>query len=64
MAGTCENSYLTYRPLICWRQGAKIVSRKGRDLATMWADKDALWVWFADNPNGSDSYELDISFGR
>jgi hypothetical protein len=43
---------------------AKIVSRKGRDLATMWADKDGLWVWFADNPNGSDSYELDISFGR
>ena len=43
---------------------AKIVSRKGRDLATMSADNDALWVWFADNPNGSDSYELDISFGR
>jgi hypothetical protein len=43
---------------------ARIVSRKGRDLATMWADKDALWVSFADNPNGSDSYELDISFGR
>ena len=43
---------------------AKIVSRKGRDLATMWADKDAVWVWFADNPNGSDSYELNISFGQ
>lgn len=42
---------------------AKIVGRKGRDLATMWPDRDALWVWFADNPNGSDSYELDISFG-
>jgi hypothetical protein len=43
---------------------ARIINRKGRDLATMRADKDALWVWFADNPNGSDSYELDISFGR
>jgi hypothetical protein len=43
---------------------AKIVGRKGRDLATLWGDKEALWVWFADNPNGSDSYELDISFGQ
>jgi hypothetical protein len=43
---------------------AKITGRKGRDLATMWADKNALWVWFADNPNGSDSYELNISFGQ
>jgi hypothetical protein len=43
---------------------AKIVHRRGRDLATMWADKNALWVRFADNPNGSDAYELEISFGR
>lgn len=43
---------------------AKIVSCKGRDLATMWADDDALWVNFADNPNGADAYELEISFGR
>jgi hypothetical protein len=43
---------------------AKIVSRKGRDLATMWSDKDAMWVRFADNPNGSDAYELEISFGQ
>jgi len=43
---------------------AKIVSRAGRDLATMWAEPDALWVRFADNPNGSDHYELDISFGQ
>lgn len=43
---------------------AKIVHRRGRDLATMWADKDALWVRFADNPNGSDAYELEISFGQ
>jgi hypothetical protein len=43
---------------------AKIVERKGRDLATMWADNDAIWVNFADNPNGADDYELDISFGR
>jgi len=42
---------------------ARIVSRKGRDLATAWAEKDALWVRFADNPNDSDSYEIEISFG-
>lgn len=42
---------------------AKIVQRQGRDLATMWADKNALWVNFADNPNGADAYELEISFG-
>jgi hypothetical protein len=43
---------------------AKIIGRKGRDLVTMWADPDALWVNFADNPNGADEYELEISFGR
>ena len=43
---------------------ARIVSRNGRDLATVWAEEDALWVWFADNPNGSDNYELEIAFGR
>jgi hypothetical protein len=42
---------------------ARIVGRKGRDLATMWADKEAVWVWFADNPNGRDLYELEIAFG-
>lgn len=43
---------------------AKIVSRKGRDLATMWAEEDAVYVHFADNPNGSDTYELELSFGK
>ncbi|EEF58233.1 hypothetical protein [Pedosphaera parvula] len=43
---------------------AKIVNRKGRDLATMWAEKEALWVRFVDNPNGSDTYEIEISFGK
>lgn len=43
---------------------AKIVRRQGRDLATMWADADAMWVSFADNPNGADAYELEISFGQ
>jgi hypothetical protein len=43
---------------------ARIISRKGRDLATMWAEEKELWVWFADNPNGSDYYELEIAFGR
>lgn len=43
---------------------AKIISRQGRDLATIWADHDAVWVSFADNPNGADAYELDLSFGK
>jgi hypothetical protein len=43
---------------------AKIVCRKGRDLATLWANPDSLQVYFADNPNGNDSYELEISFGE
>ncbi len=43
---------------------AKIISRQGRDLATMWADPDALWINFADNPNGADAYALEILFGR
>lgn len=43
---------------------AKIVSRKGRDLATLWAEQDSLKVYFADNPNSDDSYELEISFGE
>ncbi len=42
---------------------ARIVSRKGRDLATAWGEKDALWIHFADNPNGSDAYEIEIAFG-
>ncbi len=41
---------------------ARIISRKGRDLATMWAERDGLSVWFADNPNGHDFYEIVISF--
>jgi hypothetical protein len=43
---------------------ARIVSRKGRDLATMWAEERALWVWFVDSPNGDDHYELEIAFGH
>jgi hypothetical protein len=42
---------------------ARIIARKGRDLATAWGEKDALWVRFADNPNGSDYYEIEIAFG-
>jgi hypothetical protein len=41
---------------------ARIIGRKGRDVATMWADTNALWVTFADNPDGDDAYELDVSF--
>lgn len=43
---------------------ARIVNRKGRDVGTMWSDADALWIQFADNPNGADIYELELSFGR
>jgi hypothetical protein len=43
---------------------ARIVSRKGRDLATLCEKDGGLWVWFADSPNGSDSYELEIAFGQ
>lgn len=43
---------------------ASIVRRKGRDLATLWAEKDSILVHFADNPNGADLYELDIAFGN
>lgn len=42
---------------------ARITHRQGRDVATMWANHDAVWVTFADNPNGADDYELDLSFG-
>jgi len=41
---------------------AKIARRKGRDLATACVEKGALMVTFADNPNGSDDYELVIFF--
>ena len=37
---------------------ARIIHRKGRDLATIWAEADALYNHFADNPDGADSYEL------
>ena len=30
----------------------------------MWADHDAVWVSFADNPNGDDLYELELLFGQ
>jgi hypothetical protein len=43
---------------------ARILNRKGRDLVTLWAEADALWINFGDNPNGADSYELEIGFGK
>jgi hypothetical protein len=43
---------------------AKIVNRKGRDLVTMWAEESAVLVKFADNPNASDDYEIEIAFGE
>ena len=43
---------------------AKIIRRQGRDLVTLWAERDAIWVSFADNPNGADDSEVEISFGE
>lgn len=43
---------------------ARIVGRKGRALATLWATAEEVKVNFADNPNGSDTYELTIAFGE
>ena len=43
---------------------ARILNRKGRDLVTLWAEADALWINFGDNPNGADSYELELGFGK
>jgi hypothetical protein len=43
---------------------AKIVRRQGRDLVTMWADQDAVWINFADNPNGANNYEVELSFAN
>jgi len=43
---------------------ARVVARSGRDVATAWAENDSLWVQFADNPNGSDYYELEIALGE
>jgi hypothetical protein len=30
----------------------------------MWADADAVWINFANNPSESDDYELELSFGK
>ena len=43
---------------------AKIVRRQGRDLVTLWAEREAIWVSFADNPSGADDCEVEISFGE
>lgn len=45
-------------------RSAKIVKRKGRDLATLWTTDKELKIYFADNPNGADNYELTIAFGE
>jgi len=54
----------TFLPACVDLSTAKIVSRKGRDLATLWAEPDSLQIRFADNPNSADDYELEISFGQ
>lgn len=52
----------TFLPAAVNFSSARIISRKGRDVATAWAEPDALLIQFADNPNGADSYELEIAF--
>ena len=37
---------------------------KGRDVAAMRAEADALWSQFSDNPNGAAPDELEISFEK
>jgi hypothetical protein len=54
----------TFLPTGVDLSSAKIVARKGRDLATLWANSDSLQLYFADNPNSADAYELEISFGQ
>ena len=61
LANTGTNTFL---PADVDFASAKIIGRQGRDVVTMWADPDALWINFADNPNGADAYELEISFGQ
>lgn len=56
-----ENTFL---PAGVDLSSARIVARKGRDLTTLWANQDSLQIWFADNPNGDDAYELEIAFGQ
>jgi len=53
----------TYLPAGVDFSTARIVSRQGRDVGTMWADADALWIQFADNPIGADLYGLELAFG-
>jgi hypothetical protein len=43
---------------------ARVVSRQGRDLVAVETRVDALIIHFADNPNGSADYVVDIAFGN
>lgn len=43
---------------------ARVINKSGRDLAVAIPDDDGLTIHFADNPNGTDEYELLIAFGR
>lgn len=61
LANTEPNAFL---PTNVDLSTARITQRNGRDVATMWAAPEALWIQFADNPNGTDTYELEIAFGQ
>lgn len=43
---------------------ARVTKKKGRDLAELVYDDNGITIYFADNPNGADDYELEISFGK
>jgi len=59
-----NNGTNTFLPADVDFTSAHIIHRKGRDLATMRAEPDALWIQFADNPNGADAYELEVAFEK
>ncbi|MGH7151552.1 MAG: hypothetical protein ACREIU_12680, partial [Planctomycetota bacterium] len=43
---------------------AEVVSRVGRDLVSLEKRSGAVSIHFADNPNGSDAYEIVLRFRR
>jgi hypothetical protein len=43
---------------------ARVTRKAGRDLAVLVYEGNGITVYFADNPNGADDYELVISFGQ
>ena len=42
----------------------RVTKKTGRDLAVVVYDDDGITIYFADNPNNADDYELGIAFGK